>query len=91
MKHRLSFAVAWSSVLSKFLTKLLQRSIQAFDRSVPPPSCHRDKSNFTLCSFFGWRGFGCQFKPDLGHDLGINLLQAYYNLVWMIAVALAEW
>ncbi len=86
MKHRLSFAVAWSSVLSKFLTKLLQRSIQAFDRSITHARCHRDKSNLTLCSFFGLRGFGCQFKPDLGHDLGIDLLQGYYNLVRMIAV-----
>jgi hypothetical protein len=49
-------------------------------------SCHRDKSNFTLCSFFGLRGFGCHLKPDLGHDLGIDLLQGYYNLVRMIAV-----
>ena len=34
MKHILSFAVAWHRVLSKFLTKLLQRSIQALDRSI---------------------------------------------------------
>jgi hypothetical protein len=54
------------------------RSIQAFERSLPPPSCHRDKSNFKECSFFGLRRFGCQFKPDLGHDLGIDLLQGYY-------------
>lgn len=34
IKQRLSLAVAWLRVLSKFLTKLLQRYIQAFDRSI---------------------------------------------------------
>jgi hypothetical protein len=34
MKQRLSFAVAWLRVRSKFLTKLLHRSIQAFERSI---------------------------------------------------------
>ena len=34
MKQRLSLAVALTSVRSKFLTKLLQRSIQAFERSI---------------------------------------------------------
>ena len=33
IKQRLTLAFAWARVLSKFLTKLLQRSIQAFERS----------------------------------------------------------
>lgn len=94
MKHRLSFAVAWLRVLSKFLTKLLQRSIQAFERSMTvrlssrrsPSSCHHPKSRFSLCSFFGFCGLGCQFKPDLGHDLGIKFLQGCGNCLWVIAI-----
>lgn len=33
IKQRLSFALAWLKVLSKFFTRLLQRSIQEFERS----------------------------------------------------------
>ena len=86
MKQRLSLAVAWLSVLSKFLTKLLQRSIQAFDRSLPPSSCYHDKSSFPKCCFFGFRGLRCQFKPDFGHNLRVKFLQFYCELVRVIAV-----
>ncbi len=55
MKHKLSFAVAWLRVLSKFLTKLLQRSIQALDRSITPNRCHYHKSCFSLGGFLGLR------------------------------------
>lgn len=39
-----------------------------------------------MCRFFGLRRFGCEFKPDLGHHLGIDLLQGGGELIWMISV-----
>ena len=85
MKQRLSFAVALVSVLSKFLTKLLQRSTHALERSLPPSSCHWDKSRFPKCCFFRFRGFRCQFKSNFGHNLWINLLQCCCECVRVIA------
>jgi len=39
-----------------------------------------------LCRFFGFCRLGCQFKPDLGHDLGIEFLQSGSQGLWMIAI-----
>ena len=75
MKYKLSLAVALIGVCSKFLTKLLQHYIEAFDRSITSPSCHHDNSSFPLQRHcFGFRWLGCHFKPDLGHHLGIEFL-----------------
>ncbi|MEG4964708.1 MULTISPECIES: hypothetical protein [unclassified Microcoleus] len=48
MKYKLSLAVVLMRVCSKFLTKLLQPYIQAFDRLITIASCHHDKSSFPL-------------------------------------------
>ena len=86
MKQRLSFALAWLRVRSKFLTLLLQHSIHAFDRSITHPCCHDYKSRLSLCRFSGFFRPRCQFKPDLGHDLGIEFWQGGGQGLWMIAI-----
>jgi len=69
MKQRLSFAAALARVRSQFLTRILQRSIQAFERSITHARYSRNKSRLSLCCFFLFRGFGREFKLDFGHDL----------------------
>jgi hypothetical protein len=58
MKQRLSFAVAWLRVLSKFLTKLLQRSIQAFERSITHRVATTTNPVFPRAAFSAFVGFG---------------------------------
>jgi hypothetical protein len=62
MKQRLSFAVAWFSDLSKFLTKLLQRSIQAFDRSMIHLVATGTNPVFPCAAFSTFVGLGASSK-----------------------------
>jgi hypothetical protein len=54
----LSLAVAWLSVLSKFLTKLLQRSIQAFERSMTHRVATTTNPVFPSAAFSAFVGLG---------------------------------
>jgi hypothetical protein len=58
MKQRLTLAVALSRVLSKFLTKLLQRSIQAFDRSITQRVATTTNPVFPCAAFSAFVGLG---------------------------------
>ena len=58
MKHKLSFAVALLRVLSKLLTKLLQRSIQAFDRSTTHRVATTTNPVFPCAAFSAFVGLG---------------------------------
>jgi len=58
MKQRLSLPVAWLSVLSKFLTKLLQRSIQAFERSMTHRVATTTNPVFPSAAFSAFVGLG---------------------------------
>ncbi len=76
---------------------MTQRSFKVFDQALTtlhpsirpfnhPPSRHWNKSHFPLSCFLGCRGLGCQFKANLRHNLGIDLLQGLNNLSWVISV-----
>ncbi len=78
-----------------------QSSLKVFDQALTtfhprmgalnhPSRCHRDKSRFPLCGFLGFRGLGSEFKPNLGHDLGVDLLQRCGDLVWVVSVVEQE-
>jgi hypothetical protein len=76
---------------------MAERSLKVFDQALTalhpsirpldhPSSSDWDKSSFPLSGFFGFGGFGCQFKPDLGQNLGIEFLHSCGDGVWVIAV-----
>jgi hypothetical protein len=71
MKQRLSFAVAWLRVRSKFLTKLLQRSIQAFERSITHRVCLFVQRGGLVRCFWGSNG------SMISHSLSVKLLEEY--------------
>jgi hypothetical protein len=56
MKQRLILAVAFDRVRSKFLTRILQRSIQAFDRSITHLATAGTNPAFPWAAFFCFEG-----------------------------------
>jgi len=75
---------------------MAERSLEVFDQTLTalspgvrpfnhPPCCHQDKSRFTLCCFFGFRGLGCDLKPDLGENLWVEFLEFCGDFVWVVA------
>jgi len=57
IKQRLSLAVALSKVLSKFLTKILHLSTQAFDRSITHLALTDTNADFPCTSLSCFDGF----------------------------------
>lgn len=57
--------MAWLKVLSKFLTKLLQRSIQALDRSITHRTATGTKPAFPGAAFSVFVGFGASLNRIL--------------------------
>ena len=74
-----SFALALPKVLSKFLTKLLHLSTQAFDLSIIQRVATGTNPDFPSCCFSSLDGFGnttlreASYKLDFSHYLWINL------------------
>ncbi len=64
MKHILSFAMAWHRVRS-FLVKLLQRSIQALDRSITHRVATTTNHVFPKAAFLALVGLGASSKRSL--------------------------
>jgi hypothetical protein len=58
MKQKFSFALAFPKVLSKFLTKLFQRSTQAFERSTTHRFATGTNPNLPSASFSALDGLG---------------------------------
>jgi len=86
MKHRLSLEVAWLKVLSKFLTRLLQRSIQAFDRSITHRVAIGTNPALPCAAFSAFVGLGASWNLILVITIGIDGLQGNGELVWVIAM-----
>ena len=79
IKQRFSFALALPKVLSKFLTKLLHLSTQAFDLSIIQRVATGTNPDFPSCCFSSLDGLGdttlreASYKLDFSHYLWINL------------------
>ncbi|WP_330220758.1 hypothetical protein [[Phormidium ambiguum] IAM M-71] len=56
MKQRLSFVVALARVRSQFLTRILQRSIQAFERSITQRATAGTNPDFPRAAFSDFEG-----------------------------------
>jgi hypothetical protein len=57
MKQRLILVVALAKVRSKFFTRILQRSIQAFDRSITQRATAGTNPDFPWAAFSCLEGF----------------------------------
>lgn len=74
-KQRLILVVAFSRVLSKFLTKLLHLSIQELVLSMTHLALTGTKPLCPCFFFEGFRGLRWELKPNLGHNRWINFFQ----------------
>ena len=85
-KHRLILVFAFSSVLSKFLTKKSASFHPRIGSFYDPSSFDRHKTSFPLLLLlcFGW--FRRVLKPNLGHNTWINFLQLLGNFLWVISM-----
>ncbi len=74
IKHRLSFARAWCRVRSKFLTKLLHRSTQAFERSTTHRTFTGINPDLPWLCFWDGGGVCRTLKYNLAQYLRIDKL-----------------
>jgi hypothetical protein len=73
IKHKSDFVFAFTKSHSKFFTKLLHRSTQAFDRSTTQCPFRGTNPAFPSVFFAALEGFSDCSKPNFTQDRRVNL------------------
>ena len=79
-KHKLSLVVALFKVLSKFLTRILHRSIQALERSITQRATTGTKPVFPWAAFSALEGLGDNSNLILRIICGYTVSSALVSL-----------